>query len=64
MVFHRMLTEYTPDEWEISAKQLELLDVLGEGAFGVVYKAILTAQNDRGLTTTEHVAVKVRLKDR
>ncbi|XP_017778109.1 PREDICTED: tyrosine-protein kinase receptor torso-like isoform X1 [Nicrophorus vespilloides] len=35
------------DEWEIDQRNIILLNVLGEGAFGVVYKAWLTNGSDK-----------------
>lgn len=33
----------TSDQWEITGEQLEFLEVLGQGEFGMVYKGIFTA---------------------
>ena len=54
--------DYSPDEWEIDEDQLEIQEVLGEGAFGVVCKGVLTSQDDNGLAGSSLVAVKVSLR--
>lgn len=39
---------YTPDDWEVSRKKIEIKDELGQGSFGMVYDGI--ARDIRGLS--------------
>lgn len=49
-----MINELSYDEFEVGRDKVRLCQVLGEGEFGVVHKALLLCHND----TTMHVAVK------
>lgn len=55
MTFPGDLIAPIEDDMEISMDQIELLDILGEGAFGLVRKGILI----RPLETYQQVAVKM-----
>lgn len=50
-------TPLNTDIWEIASNRLELGKKLGEGAFGYVFKAILTTGEDS--LETKVVAVKM-----
>ncbi|XP_065178728.1 uncharacterized protein LOC135809324 [Sycon ciliatum] len=52
------LVEYVPDDWELDEDQLELHDMLGEGAFGIVYKGIMYQKGSAGPVSSQIVAVK------
>ncbi len=51
----RIFTDYDPD-WEIEPVALQLLDKIGEGEFGVVYKV-----SEAALIDCRHVLVCLRL---
>ena len=48
-------SSYEPDEWEIERERVSVSDLLGEGAFGQVFRGVLTKDNRQ-----TRVAVKVR----
>lgn len=51
---------YTPDDWEVSRNNIELIRELGQGSFGMVYEGIardikgMTAVRCAVKTVTEH----------
>ena len=45
----------------MDADQVELLDVLGEGAFGVVHKGLFFKKDGERVSSSEVVAVKVSM---
>ena len=56
--------DYVQDEYDIDADQLKLLEVLGEGAFGIVYKGILLPESRKDEEACQFiVAVKVSLNN-
>lgn len=56
--FHRLV--YEPDEWEIPREKIKLLEELGQGSFGMVYKGEVHDLNERPFVPC---AVKVSLRD-
>ena len=46
---------YIPDDWEVNRKRISLNELLGEGAFGQVYKGTFQCDSSESRT----VAVKV-----
>ena len=51
----KAFSSYEPDEWEIERERVSVSDLLGEGAFGQVFRGVLTKDNRQ-----TRVAVKVR----
>ena len=48
------------DEWEIERKDLRLLDVMGEGFFGVVLRGEMNHGSETPLTTQEQLNMSTR----
>lgn len=57
------IPEYTPDEWEIEPRNVELHEELGEGAFGQVFKGVYYTKDASGEDIVQEVAIKVSQKD-
>ena len=52
--------EYKPDEWEIERDQVELLQELGQGSFGMVYEGIPSLSRSFLLPLTQSMYICIR----